>query len=161
MKATMVEIGNQQIRYLIIGYKCFVSRCFRYDPANSGGLMLLPLVPATEARRAQQGHFASWLVLINLHQPGSYTSTDCPAWSNFEQFDTLACCGRHLDLHLDLHLDDLPDYLRDHHNPNHHPVDRQIRWYVTPQVNRCLINFQQFDLSACCERKRCGAPLIS
>ena len=161
-KATMVEIGNQQIRYLIIGYKCFVLRCFRFDPANSRGLMLLPLVPVTEARLAQQDHFASWLVLINLHQPGSYTSTDCAAWSNFEQFDTLACCGPHLDLHLDLHLDDLPDYPRDHHNLNHHPVNRpQIRWYVTPQVNRCSINFEQSDLSACCERECCGAPLIS
>ena len=38
--------------------------------------MLLPLVLVTEARRAQQDHFASWLVLINLHQPGSYTSSD-------------------------------------------------------------------------------------
>ena len=126
MKATMVEIGNQQIRYLIIGYKCFVSRCFRYDPANSGGLVLLPLVPMTEARRSQQDHFASWLVLINLHQPGSYTSTDCTAWSNFEQFDTLACCGRHLDLHLDLHVDDLLDYPRDHHNPDYHPANRPV-----------------------------------
>ena len=125
-KATMVEIGNQQIRYLIIGYKCFVSRCFRYDPANSGRLVLLPLVPVTEARLAQQDHFASWLVLINLHQPGSYTSTDCAAWSNFEQFDTLACCGPHLDLHLDLHLDDLPDYPRDHHNPDYHPANRPV-----------------------------------
>ena len=78
-KAAMVEIGSQQIRYLIIGYKCFVSRCFRYDPANSGRLVLLPLVPVTEAGLAQQDHFASWLVLINLHQPGSYTSTDCAA----------------------------------------------------------------------------------
>ena len=36
-----------------------------------------------------------------------------------------------------------------------------VLWYVTPQVNRCSINFQQSNLSACCERERCGAPLIS
>ena len=46
-KAAVVEIGNQQIRYLIIGYKCFVSRCLKSDMIQPtvGALYYFPWCP--------------------------------------------------------------------------------------------------------------------
>ena len=154
----MVEIGNQQIRYLIIGYVLFQGVLDMIQP-TVGASCYFPWcrwLRHVERSRVISPHGWSSSTSINRDLTPRLIAPRDPISSNLTHWlvvvDTLISTLIFILMTylIILVIITIPITIL--------PI---ILWYVTPQVIRCSINFQQSDSSACCERERCGAPLIS